>query len=256
MIRVGGALVILQVAGHTGGCRQVVVAVYVALRAGQRLMCSGERESDRAVVEGRGLPRGCVVARLAGLREGQRDVIGICTFLIIGQMAAYAVCRSPLKSSSGVASATVERGVGTDQGKTRHLQVVELGSQPVVHPMALLAPGWKTAADVAGFGALKVFRVTGIALRRESHELPHGRARVARATIQGCMCAQQGKAILMLVDLLHRNLPSLYGVALVAGCSKLPLVNIGMTIGAFLAYVCEDRLGVALSTTDPLVHSA
>jgi len=47
-------------------------------------MRSGERKSDRAVVKGRRLPRGCVVAGLAGLREGQRDVIGICTLLIVG----------------------------------------------------------------------------------------------------------------------------------------------------------------------------
>jgi len=171
-------------------------------------------------------------------------------------MAAHTIGGGALKSSSGMAGVAVERGVGADQGKTRHLEVVELGSQPIVHAMALLAAGWKTAADVAGLGGLKVLRVTRIALCRESLELTHRRARVARGTIQGRMRTHQGKAILVLVDLLHRDLPSLYGVALIASRAKLTLVDIGVAVGAFLAHVCEHRLGVALRATDPLVHAA
>ena len=84
VVRIGRGLVILHVAGHAGGCRQVVVSVHVALRTRQRLVCSGERKSDRAVIKSRRLPHGCVVAGLAGLRKGQRDVIGIRTLLIVG----------------------------------------------------------------------------------------------------------------------------------------------------------------------------
>lgn len=84
MVGISRALVVLHMTRHARRGRQVVVAVYVALRARQRLMRSGERKSDRAVIKGRRLPHGCVVAGLAGLREGQRDVIGIRALLIVG----------------------------------------------------------------------------------------------------------------------------------------------------------------------------
>ncbi len=210
VVRIRRALIVLQVAGHARRGRQVVVAVHVALRAGQRLMRSGERKSYRAVVKSRRLPRGCVVAGLAGLGEGQRDVIGIRALLIVGQMTAHAVGGRAFKSSSRMAGIAVERGVGADQGKSRELQVVELGPEPVVHAVALLAAGRKTAADVVRFGGLKVLRMARIALRWKSLELAHRGALVARSTIQGRMRTHQGKAILVLVDLLYGDLPSLY----------------------------------------------
>lgn len=219
-------------------------------------MRSGERKSYRAVVKGRRLPSGCVVASLAGLREGQSHVIGIRTFLIVGKVAAHAVGGRALESSSRMAGIAIECGVGAYQGKSGELEVVELGSEPIVHAMALLAAGWKTTADVAGFGGLEVLGVARIALCRKSLELPHRGALVARGTIQGRMRTHQGKAVLVLVDLLHRDLPSLDRVALFAGRAKLTLVDIGMAIGAFLSHVREHRLGVTLGATDPLMHAA
>jgi hypothetical protein len=219
-------------------------------------MRPGERKPYRAVVKGRRLPRGRVVAGLAGLREGQRDVIGICTFLIVGQMAAHAVGGSALKSSPGMAGIAVQCGVGAYQSKSGEFEMVELGPEPVVHGVALVAAGRETAADVVGLGGLKVLRVARVALCRESLELTNRRALVARGTVQGRMRTHQWEAVLVLVNLLHRDLPSLYRVALFTGRAKLTLVDIGMTVGAFLAYVSEHRLGVALRTTDSLVHAA
>jgi hypothetical protein len=219
-------------------------------------MRSGKRESDRAVVKGCWLPGGCVVAGLAGLRKGQSNVIGIGALLIVLQVTAHTVSGCALKFPPGMAGIAVERGVGAYQGESGELEVVELGSKPVVHAMALLAAGRKTTAAMAGFGGLKILGVARIALRRESLELACCRALVARGAIQSCMRADQGKTVLVLVNLLHRDLPPLYAMALFAGRSKLTLVDIGMAIGALLAYVCEYRLGVALRATDPLVHSA
>lgn len=155
-----------------------------------------------------------------------------------------------------MAGIAIERGVGAHQGESGELQVIELGPEPVVHAVALLAAGRETAADVTGFGGLKVLRMARIALRRKPLELAYGGALVARSTIQGRMRTHQGKAILVLVDLLHRDLPSLYCMALVAGCAELALVNIGMAVGALLAHIGEHRPGVALGATDPLVHAA
>lgn len=171
-------------------------------------------------------------------------------------MASHAIGGRAFESSSHMAGIAIERGVGAHQGESGELQVIELGPEPVVHAVALLAASRETAADVTGFSGLKILRVARIALGREPLELPHRGALVARSTIQGRMRTHQGKAILVLVDLLYGDLPSLYGMALVAGRAKLPLVNIGMAVGALLAYVCEHRLGVTLGASDPLVHAA
>ena len=116
--------------------------------------------------------------------------------------------------------------------------------------------GRETAADVTGFGGLKVLRMARIALRRKPLELAYGGALVARSTIQGRMRTHQGKAILVLVDLLHRDLPSLYCMALVAGCAELALVNIGMAVGAFWPPLVNTGLVWHWVQTDPLVHAA
>lgn len=70
------------------------------------------------------------------------------------------------------------------------------------------------------------------------------------------MRPEQRKAVLVLLNLLHRDLPSLDGVALLATGAELPLVNIGVAIRALRAYICEHRLGVALRAGDALMHPA
>lgn len=70
------------------------------------------------------------------------------------------------------------------------------------------------------------------------------------------MGAKQGKTILVLLDLLHRYLPSLDRVALFAVGSKLALVNVGMAIGAFLTHIGKDRFDVALRASHSLMHAA
>jgi hypothetical protein len=68
--------------------------------------------------------------------------------------------------------------------------------------------------------------------------------------------SHQREAVLVLVDLLHGDLPPLHGMALVAGRAKLPFVDIGVTISAFLTYVGKNWTGMALSAGHPLVHAA
>ncbi len=57
VIRAGGAVEILQVAGSTGGAVQAVIAVYVALRTLQRDVRPGQRETRSRVIESWRLPR-------------------------------------------------------------------------------------------------------------------------------------------------------------------------------------------------------
>jgi len=51
MVRISGALIILQMAGHTGCIGDVVIAVDVALRAGRSSVRPSKREPGVGVVE-------------------------------------------------------------------------------------------------------------------------------------------------------------------------------------------------------------
>ena len=60
----------------------------------------------------------------------------------------------------------------------------------------------------------------------------------------------------MLLDLGYGNLPSLHGVALLATCAELALVDIGVTIGALVTHIRENRLRVALRAGHRCVHAS
>ena len=77
---------------------------------------------------------------------------------------------------------------------------------------------------------------------------------MAGGAIQCCVGSHQGKAVLVLVDLLGGNLPALYAVALLAAGAELPLVDIGMAIGALVTYIRKYRFDVALGTGDSLMQ--
>lgn len=135
--------------------------------------------------------------------------------------------------------------------------MVKLGARPAVEAMALFAGGGKTAGHVAGTGScLVILGVAGIALGRQALKLSGGRALVTGGAVQGGMGPQQRKAVLVLVDLLRRNLPSLYAVTLLAVRSELPFVDVSMAICALAAHIGKHRFNVALGTGDLLMHPA
>ncbi len=103
---------------------------------------------------------------------------------------------------------------------------------------------------------LKILEVAGSASRRHRFELAIGRAFVTGVAVHRGVRPGQGEAIIVLLDLLNRNLPSPNRVAGLAVGSQLPLVNIGMTVLAALSDVAEHRFYVALSAGDGLVHAA
>lgn len=79
---------------------------------------------------------------------------------------------------------------------------------------------------------------------------------MARIAVHRSVCAKKRKAVVVLLDLLDLNVPALHVVALFAAGSELPLMNIGVTVGALPAHIGEDRLRVALRAGNALVHSA
>jgi len=86
-------------------------------------------------------------------------------------------------------------------------------------------------------------------------ELANGRALVAILAQHRRVRAQQGKAVLVIIDLLYGDLPALHGVTLRAVRPHFSLVNIGVTILAILADICKHGLGVALYALHFLVHA-
>lgn len=79
---------------------------------------------------------------------------------------------------------------------------------------------------------------------------------MAGGAIERRVRAHQRKTVLVLFDLLNRDLPPLHRVALLTRCSELPLVDIGMAIRAFLTNIGKDGFGMALRAGHAGVHAA
>lgn len=249
-------LKILHVARDTVGGSAGKLAVHVALGAGDSHMGPGQREfREGIVVKRRGLPGRRGVATLAGLRESGLHMVRIRCLLEIGEVTAHARCWRPGEFPSDVASVAIQRNVSTGQCEASELKMIKLGAQPGIGTMALFASGGKAGGHVTWTrGRLILLGMAGIALRGQTLKLSGSRSFVAGGTIQGCVGSHQGKAVLVLVDLLGGNLPALYAVALLAAGAELALVNIGMAIGALVTYVCEYGFDVALGTGDSLMQ--
>lgn len=94
-----------------------------------------------------------------------------------------------------------------------------------------------------------------ITVARQPLELPDGCVLVAGLAFQRSMCADQGEAVLVLLDGRHGYVPSLHGVTLFASGTKLSAVKIGVTIFATHSHVAEHQAGMALLATHVGVHA-
>lgn len=104
--------------------------------------------------------------------------------------------------------------------------------------------------------SLEIFRVTRVASGRESLELTDSRTLMTRVAIERRMRSHQREAVLVILDLLYRYLPSLHRVTLLAVGAELAFVNVGVAVGAPGGNIAEDQLGVARSARHFLVHAA
>ena len=222
----------------------------MALRAGQSHVRARKRESNRTVIKVCWLPRDRAVAALTGLRKVESYMVRISRLLIVRQMAADTVGWRALEPAAQMAGIAIESGVGAGQREPGDGQMVELRSEPGVQVVALLARDRKVAAHVTRLSCLIVLGMTGVALGREALELTHRGAGVAGSAVNHGVGPDQRKAILVLVDLPHRDLPSLHRVALLTASAELALVNVGVAVRTLVPYVCENWLGVALRTAD------
>jgi len=122
-------------------------------------------------------------------------------------------------------------------------------------------------AGIAGYGELggnvvgiRGSVVVGLMTReaRDRHrlKLAVGGVFVAGVAIHRRVSSGKREAVVVILDLLHRHIPSADRVALFAVGSQLPPVNIGVAILAALAHVAEHHLFVTLGAGYRLVHAA
>jgi hypothetical protein len=253
----GGRVVVLHVAAVAIRRRIGELPVDVAKIAGNGRVRTGQRKRRLAMVECGGNPRGRVVAGLALMRKTGLRVIGIRGAVEVGHMAAIAIRRRALELSSDVASGAFERGVRAGERKAGHFQVIELRVIPGVEAVARLASARKIQRLVIGIGRLlEIAGVAGNTGGRKSRELAHRLALVAIGALQRGVRSEQREAVLVRLDLLRVQVPTIHGVALFAPVAELAAMNIGVAVGAVHADVFEHEADVALRAGNAGVHSA
>ena len=97
--------------------------------------------------------------------------------------------------------------------------------------------------------------MAGIALGREPVENAGRCLLVAFLALHCCMRPEKREAVLVILHLLDGDVPSLYGVALLAIRTHLAAVNVGVTVRAILSDACKNRLAMALDALHLLVHA-
>ena len=153
-----------------------------------------------------------------------------------------------------VACGAFEGGMHAGERITGHRQVIELCPEPAIHGVTRIASSWKARmvdGRVAG-----ILGVTGVALGGKPCELADSGALVAFGAIHHGVRPHQWKAVLMILDLAIRDLPSLYRMAVFAIGTELPHMDIGMAVGAMRADVLEHHRSVTFGAAHVLVHAA
>ena len=207
------------------------------------------------MIEVGGLPRGRVVAILAGLRETEADVVGVGRPPEIRRVTTHAVRRCSLVLAAHVASQAVETGVRPRQCETSHFQMIEGGAEPGRNRVALLATGRERCRRMAGRIRLLIRRrVTGVALERKTLKLTDRRPLVTTVALQRGMSTDQREPVLVISNGLNGDLPPLHAVTAFTGCAHLPVMNVGVTIPAPRTCVGKDRFRMTLRARHVLVH--
>jgi len=138
--------------------------------------------------------------------------------------------------------------------------VVELGVQPGVKSMAACAI--RSCKRASGRWMRRIRRLlpirqmAGRAGRRKPQVISDCGVLMTLLALDYRVRAEQRKSIEVLLNRLHRHLPSENRVALSAVRAELSAMNVGVTIGAILANVGENRLGMASRAGYFFVHAA
>ena len=176
-----GLLEILHMAAHALERRVGKIAVRVALRAGHRLVCAGERETAQVVIERSVLPGGRGVAGVARGGKVRGPMIWIRSVREVLHVAARAGRRRSGESVPHMALRAGHAGVRTREGEGGERVVIERSPGPRRGSVAQRAV--LRERGVAGIlCARKIFGVTANTLGRRAGELiPHVALRAGQA---------------------------------------------------------------------------
>lgn len=137
--------------------------------------------------------------------------------------------------------------------------VIEFRSEPVVEVVAPLAIAGGKGRSRLGMRRIRrllpIFQVAGFASRRESVKDSNRGPFVAFLARHCGVRAKQREAILVILDLLRGNVPTLYCVTLLTIRAHLAPMNICVAVGAVLPNVRKNRLKVAVDARNFLVHA-
>jgi hypothetical protein len=137
--------------------------------------------------------------------------------------------------------------------------VIKRGTQPTVKFVAPLAIAggerWPGAGMRRIGGVLPVFQMAGIAGCAQPEKHPRGGLFVALVALYGSVSAQKRKSILVIADLLHRDIPALNGMALRAVRPHLAAMDVRVAIGAILPNIGEHGFYMALGALYLFVHA-
>ncbi len=257
VVRIGGALEILQMARYASRVRagQVVIAVHVALHALQRSMRAGQGEAGGRVIKRRITPRGRGVALLASLREIRLHVIRIGGALEILQVAAHAsrVRAGQVVIVVHVALHALHSRVCARQREAGG-RVIERCSGPCRGAVALLAGLRESSRDVIWVGgALEIRQVAAHARRVRAGQIVVA-IHVALCALRGRVRPGQGEAGGRMVEI--RAHPRSRVVALRAGLREpgLHVVRIGGALEVLQVAAHASRIGVGQAVV--VVHVA
>jgi len=103
---------------------------------------------------------------------------------------------------------------------------------------------------------LKIGQVAGCALRRQPNVISNGGIFVAFLAFHNGVRTDERKAVEMLLNGLHGNLPTKHCMALRAVLAKLRAVNVSMAIRAVFPNIREDGFGVASGAGNFFMHAA
>jgi len=149
-------------------------------------------------------------------------------------------------------------GMTVRQGKSGRA-VIECRTQPTVKFVAPLAIAGCERRPGAGMrriaGVLPILQMAGITGRAQPEKHASGDLLVALVALYCGVSAQKRKSILVIANLLHRDIPALNGVALRTVRTHLTAVDIGVTIGAILPHIGECGFHVALGALHFFVHA-
>jgi hypothetical protein len=190
VIGIGGALIVLEMAGNAGSRREVVVAIHVTLGALHRDVGSCEGERRLGMIEGRRLPGGGGMANVALLRDTGRKMVRIRGCLIILQMATDAGSRGQAKISADVTLRALQVGMATGEREPDGI-VIETRRLPGSGGMAVLASLRESQRNVVGIARLLIVRQMATDARCRRAFVPP--ARMTRGAIQGGVHSGESK---------------------------------------------------------------